>query len=516
MKFWILLLMGANLFAQVGINTTNPSNAAALEISANMNGTYGGILPPKVSLAQRNAIPVTASDDGLLVLLVNGTQRCIQAYDGINGIWQDVFCMNLVPVASSVSISGTFTDGQTLTGNFSYSDPEGNPAGTHTYKWYRADNTSGLNAIEIGGATSASYVLTSADIGKHIAFEVTPVALAGASPGVAVRSSYSAAVAAKPTIIAFVQLSQSINENASPNTITLRFSYPNVSTTPVSVTVASSSYTRLTQTGPRTIVIPAGQPSPYNVTVFNVQNNSADDNNANLTFTITNVTGGSGANSIGTPNTDTCTIVDDELSTSITENFTAFTGTGFDPPPTAGRMDSDIWKIQGDVAQTNWGGTHTTGAWARGISTGNLAQNTTTFGAYAFNVSGNRILGLKTGGDTYSGGIKIRVRNTTGATLTNWTVNYTLYRYNAGVSGNLSLAMSHSTNDATYTSVASTMNTAAGTANAWTSYTYNFTVSASVANNGYFYLYLEGFNPNGYQFCDEFGIDNVTVTGRNF
>lgn len=84
------------------------------------------------------------------------------------------------------------------------------------------------------------------------------------------------------------------------------------------------------------------------------------------------------------------------------------------------------------------------------------------------------------------------------------------------VSGNLSLAMSHSTNDATYTSVASTMNTAAGTANAWTSYTYNFTVSASVANNGYFYLYLEGFNPNGYQFCDEFGIDNVTVTGRNF
>lgn len=473
-------------------------------------------MPPRVTLAQRNAIPVTAADDGMLVMLTNGTTRCLQIYNGTANSWESIYCLNNAPVASSVAFGGTQTSGQTLTGSFTYSDTEGDPAGTHTYKWYRADSAAGLNAAAIVGATALTYTLTDADVGKFVCFEVTPDATTGTSPGIAVKSAYSGAIAAKPTIISFVQQNQSKNENAASTAINLTFSFPNVSTSPVSVTISSSAYGRLTQTGPRTIIIPAGQTSPYNVAVFNVSNNTADDNNATLTFTITNVTGGSGANSIGTPNTDTCTIVDDEVTVSLTENFTNFSGNGFDPPPNTGRLDSDIWKIHGDVAQTNWNGTHTTGEPARGISTGNVANNIANFGAYSFNVSGNRILGLKTGGDTYWGGIKLRVHNTTGATLTNWTVSYTLYRYNNAVAGALELGMSYSTNDTAYTPMATTANAATGNANAWTAYTYNVSVTATVANNGYLYLFLEGQNPMGYQFADEFGIDNITVSGRNF
>jgi hypothetical protein len=513
----ILIFCAGIASAQVGINTTSPSQAAALDISSSANNvSFGGLMPPRVTLAQRNAIPVSAADDGLMVLLTNGTQRCLQVYDGLNNMWQDVYCLNLVPVASAVAIAGTMTDGQLLTGSFNYSDPEGNPAGTHVYKWYRANNAAGSGAVEIAGATATTYTLTAADIGKHMAFEVTPVAAAGASPGTAAKSAYGAAVSAKPTIISFVQLSQNIDEDASPSTISLRFSYPNVSTAPVSVTVAASSYSRLTQGAPVTVVIPANTPSPYTIAVFNAKNNTADDGNANVTFTITNVSGGSGANSVGTPNTDTCTIADDEVTVNLTENFTNFNGTGFDPPPNTGRLDSDVWKIQGDIAQTNWGGTHTTGEPARGNSNGNVANNVNTLGAYRFNVGANRILGLKVGGEFYNGGIKVRVRNTTGATLTNWTVSYTLYRYNAGASGDLPIGLSYSTNDAAYTNIAAGSNTSAGTANTWTPYTYNINVTATVANNGYFYLYLEGFNEDGYQYADEFGIDNLSVTGRNF
>ena len=503
--------------AQVGINTTSPSAASALEVKSSSNNiNFGGFMPPRVTVAQRNTIPITAADDGMLIMLINGTTRCLQIYNGVANSWENIYCLNNAPVASSVAFVGTQTSGQSLTGSFSYSDTEGDPAGTHTYQWYRADSAAGLNTVAIAGANALTYTLTDTDVGKFVCFEVTPAATTGTSPGTAVKSPYSSAIAAKPTIISFVQQNQSKNENAASTGINLTFSFPNVSTSPVSVTVSSNAYGRLTQTGPRTIIIPAGTPSPYSTTVFNVANNTADDNNVTLTFTITNVTGGSGANSVGTPNTDTCQIIDDEVTVSLTENFTAFTGTGFDPPPNAGRLDSDIWKIQGGVAQTNWGGTHTTGEPARGTSAGNVANNVANFGAYSFTVTGNRILGLKVGSDTYWGGIKLRVHNTTGATLTNWTVSYTLYRYNNAVAGALDLGMSYSINDATYTAMPTTANLATGTANTWTAYTYNVNVTASVPNNGYLYLFLEGQNPMGYQYADEFGIDNVSVSGRNF
>lgn len=518
MKPSLLILFFTAQFsiAQVGINTVTPSPGAALEIKSSPdNSNFGGFLPPRVTLAQRNAIPVTSSDDGMLIMLINGSQRCLEIYNAVSANWENIYCLNTAPVAASVQFSGTQTSGQILTGAFSYSDIDGDPAGVHTYKWYRADTAAGANSTPIAGATASAYTLTDSDIGKYICFEATPAAATGASPGTAVKSPYSGAISAKPTIISFVQLAQSVDENDSPSAITLRLSFPNTSSSAVSVTIASNSYSRLTQNAPRTIIIPAFQTSPYNVAVFNISNNSLDDNNATLTFTITNVTGGSGANSVGTPNTDTCTIIDDEVSLAFSENFTNFTGNGFDPPPNSGRLDSDIWKIEGDVAPTNWSGSYTFGAPARGTSTGNVAQTTAAMGAYAFSVFGNRTLGLKTGGTNYNGGIKLRVRNTSGATLTNWTVSYTLYRYN-GSAGNIPVGMSYSTNDSAYTSIAATGNTAAGTANTWTSYAFNVNVSASVANNGYLYLYLEAFNDAGYQNCDEFGIDNVSVTGKNF
>ena len=89
---------------------------------------------------------------------------------------------NHTPVASAVSFTGTVNVGQLLTGTSTYSDADGDLQGVSTYRWLR-------NGSPISGATSLTYTLVSADAGTTITFEVTPVALAGVSPGTAVVSS---------------------------------------------------------------------------------------------------------------------------------------------------------------------------------------------------------------------------------------------------------------------------------------------------------------------------------------
>ncbi len=67
-------------------------------------------------------------------------------------------------------ISGTPTDGQTLTvSNGTWSG--GTPI-TYTYQWLRCD-TNGNNCASIGGATAASYKLTSSDVGSTVRVNVT-------------------------------------------------------------------------------------------------------------------------------------------------------------------------------------------------------------------------------------------------------------------------------------------------------------------------------------------------------
>ncbi len=79
---------------QVGINTSNPSPAAVLDVNSSNDGiNFGGFLPPKVSLTQRNNIPVGTNDDGLMVFLSEGTNRCLQIYDAIESAWSNVYCM---------------------------------------------------------------------------------------------------------------------------------------------------------------------------------------------------------------------------------------------------------------------------------------------------------------------------------------------------------------------------------------------------------------------------------------
>ncbi|MHB8278765.1 MAG: Ig-like domain-containing protein [Candidatus Humimicrobiaceae bacterium] len=82
------------------------------------------------------------------------------------------------PTASDVTIMGTAQAGQTLTGSYTYSDINSDPEGTSTFKWLASDSADGIY-VDISGAISDTFMLTSYQAGKFIKFEVTPAASAG-------------------------------------------------------------------------------------------------------------------------------------------------------------------------------------------------------------------------------------------------------------------------------------------------------------------------------------------------
>ncbi len=102
------------------------------------------------------------------------------------------------PTASSVSVSGVVTVGETLTGSYVYADQDGNQEAGSTYQWYRSDDLNATNRTPIQGATSTAYTLQQADVGKYITFEVTPKTATVPTTGAAVESTVTAAVVKAP------------------------------------------------------------------------------------------------------------------------------------------------------------------------------------------------------------------------------------------------------------------------------------------------------------------------------
>lgn len=87
------LLVGL-VYAQVGIGTITPSPNASLEVSGEIRANqYGGLILPRLSITERDAIPVTADDDGMIIYLIDGTNRFIQVYNAATLAWETIYPM---------------------------------------------------------------------------------------------------------------------------------------------------------------------------------------------------------------------------------------------------------------------------------------------------------------------------------------------------------------------------------------------------------------------------------------
>jgi len=85
------------------------------------------------------------------------------------------------PWAYDLMIDRTLTVGNELTGVYTYENVNGILEGPSTFKWYWADDNAGTNLTEIPDATTKNYTTMTAEVGKFVAFEVTPIAASGDS-----------------------------------------------------------------------------------------------------------------------------------------------------------------------------------------------------------------------------------------------------------------------------------------------------------------------------------------------
>ncbi len=196
-------------------------------------------------------------------------------------------------------------------------------------------------------------------------------------------------------------------------------------------------------------------------------------------------------------------------------NNGTFAGAGFTNGATsAGQLDSDAWRVSGlSDGSVAFGGSGTTGDFARGTSTGGES----TGGIYAFNLGTDAALGVQPAGSDFTAGeFVLRIQNNTGSQVDLWDLSYDLWVNNDQGRGN-TFDWAYSTDDATYTPIATYTSPEVADALGFTNVASPSTSSlaVSVADGDFLYLQWLGDDAVGGGSRDEFAIDNIAVTAVN-
>ena len=204
-----------------------------------------------------------------------------------------------------------------------------------------------------------------------------------------------------------------------------------------------------------------------------------------------------------------------------TIDFVGYTGDGFQPSPSAGQLDSDTWAATGwSDGILAFGGTATTGDYARGLAVG--PQGTGGFYAYTGapgSVEDPAFMIQPGGSDWAPGTLILRLQNTGSTNITKLEVEYDIFVRNDQARAN-SFNFSHSNDNVTYTNVAAldyTSPEASVPGAAWElvgsapSRSTEIT-GLNIVPGGFYYLRWSGADVSGAGNRDEFGLDNIEVT----
>ncbi|MFB3390063.1 hypothetical protein [Flavobacterium sp. LAR06] len=150
-------------YSQVGIGTTSPHASAILDITS----INKGLLPPRMTTAQRNAIVWPTA--GLLVY--NTTTNCDEFYAGAGWISMcdrvEIVTQPIAPQPQCVN-DGTRTISVTATGT------------SLTYKWYR-NNVLLVDGPNIGGTTTNTLNIINPPVSGAFNYHVVVTSISGAS-----------------------------------------------------------------------------------------------------------------------------------------------------------------------------------------------------------------------------------------------------------------------------------------------------------------------------------------------
>lgn len=194
-------------------------------------------------------------------------------------------------------------------------------------------------------------------------------------------------------------------------------------------------------------------------------------------------------------------------------DFSDYAGAGLGATPAIGQLDSDAWRVAGlSDGDTGWGGAFGDAGFARGASSGGVAEG----GLWAFSVAVNdTALGFQqTGGDLTPGDLVLRLENATGEAIVSPTVRFELWvRNDSGRA--TSVAFAWSTDDVLYVAVPALdagSAAAADAAPAWQVVPYEATLTgATIAPAGLLHLRWHVDNAGGTGGYDELAIDDVEV-----
>ncbi len=180
------ILIGINLWAQVGIGTSSPDPKAILDL----NSTTRGLLVPRLTDVQVNDLG-NDLPEGLIIY--DKVNKKFLGWDG--SVWQNLGYeeQNTPPYYTMIDFTGNLNVDENLSSSLgSYIDNQSDPESTPLYYWKSADDNAGTNLMPIGNADS--YTLTSNELNKFIQLCIRANASSGASPGVEQCSAFQGPV----------------------------------------------------------------------------------------------------------------------------------------------------------------------------------------------------------------------------------------------------------------------------------------------------------------------------------
>jgi MYXO-CTERM domain-containing protein len=207
---------------------------------------------------------------------------------------------------------------------------------------------------------------------------------------------------------------------------------------------------------------------------------------------------------------------DVELAPLVVIDLSAFDGSGFDPEPAAGQLDSDDWSVRLSATNVLDFGGSAGGAgsdYARGLSTGGVDDPA----IWAFDVDGAGLIafGIQPTDLAFTPGqVVLRLVNNTGADIAEFQVEYSIW-VNNDVGRSNSLALEESADDITYNPVGDPfLSPEAADREGFTEteQVLLVTPAAPIADGANHYIQWSGNDASGAGPArDEFGIEGITI-----
>ncbi|MFM6963578.1 MAG: beta strand repeat-containing protein, partial [Micrococcales bacterium] len=169
--------------------TCTPSGVAGYPAPTVTYQWYAGGVA--ISGATSATFTLTSTQVGLAITCVATATNSSGAATATSNATSNVVPANAAPTIATATITGTATQGQTLTAG--YTGLTGYPTPTVTYQWY-------ANGVAISGATNSSFVLGVAQVGAVITVRATATNSSGSASAVSSATATVGYANAAPTI----------------------------------------------------------------------------------------------------------------------------------------------------------------------------------------------------------------------------------------------------------------------------------------------------------------------------